>query len=322
MSEKAPRYLEREPIIHRTALVVGSASGIGRAITETLAHDPYFSAVIAADINPSIYGIYHEEVYPTMTPLELDIRDPDQISDVVKEALIPTGGIDVLINSAGVINRGRWETYFRDGVPTPDFDVQWETNLMGPLTLMHTVLPHMREQGGGTVINISSLKYAAPDPFSEVYGHVKQLFARATHENRKRELAHNIRIVDVQPGAHQTEIDRGIWTKGNDMHERRAAQFLYCYFRDTTGSAPDNVARTVHKIASGDIDRERVLIGWDANLCVTLYDHFPYWEELFQRGYGLTLRAVDKGFELIGDNAYSAISVRHPDWHLPRVDEF
>lgn len=320
MTERNLPYIEQEPRQSQTVLIVGSASGIGRATTERLAQDTRFSSIFAADINPDVHATFPQDTYPTVHPLELDIRESNQIMELVRHVHDQTGRIDVLVNSAGVVNRGRWQTYFDDKVPNTEFVDLWETNLMGPLTLMHAVLPHMREQGSGTVINITSLKYAAPDPFSETYAHVKQLLATATHNNRSEEAANDIHIVDVQPGAHQTGLDRGVWTQRSDASERRAGQFLYCFFRDKFGGNPDQVAATIHKIAIGELDEERVFVGWDARLCGSLYEHLPFWENIFQTMYEVALRGVESGIKL-SEMTYADIARRHPDWNLPAFEE-
>lgn len=125
----------------RVALVTGAGGGIGRVVVEQLVADGL--AVVAADVR------FPDGPPAGATRLDLDVAD----ADAVRRAVDETGPIDVLVNAAGIygdlvrtdrIDPELWNRYLR-------------TNASGPFYLTRAVLPHMRDQGWGRIVNVASI---------------------------------------------------------------------------------------------------------------------------------------------------------------------
>ncbi|MFD3715327.1 SDR family NAD(P)-dependent oxidoreductase, partial [Streptomyces sp. NPDC058677] len=170
------------------ALVTGASSGIGK---ETA------SAFAAAGFE--VIGTARNTARATapagVTYLDLDVTSDESVASVVKQVIDRFGRIDVLVNNAGVGANGAAEEF--SVARTQDvFDV----NVYGIMRMTKAVLPHMRTQRRGRVINVSSLSGFVPSPFMAIYTSTKHAVegysGSLDHEVRE----HGVRILLVEPG--------------------------------------------------------------------------------------------------------------------------
>jgi NAD(P)-dependent dehydrogenase (short-subunit alcohol dehydrogenase family) len=126
----------------RQAVVTGGSSGIGRAIAECFAGRG--AEVHVLDLNPAADG--------PGTPHACDVSDQRQVED----AIARIGRVDILVNSAGVSHIGR-----ADNTSEEDFDRIFRINVKGVYNTLHAVVPVMRAQGGGVILNICSVAATA-----------------------------------------------------------------------------------------------------------------------------------------------------------------
>lgn len=287
-------------------MVTGAAGGFGKATVEAFAGDGCFESIIATDKNPEIETVFSQ--LPMVTGRQLDIRNADEIEDVVSDIVEQHGAIDILVNSAGIQNSGPWNSYLRsDGLPTPELVEMWETNLRGPILTMQAVMPHMAESGGGTIFTITSVSEHNRSPFRGTYADYKATLSGVVYRFAEEQRGNNIRIINVQPGMHKTDLDvPRKWTAGSDEAEASSAQALYDWWRRNIGADPANVGKTIYDIAVGRRDTkpvqislsdyqargERVLIGWDANLMSFMDEHVPGWPQIFWAGYSAVQKSV------------------------------
>lgn len=152
----------------RVILITGAANGMGRETVEALASNSQVH-IIATDINPSIHERFPVEQYPRVSSVELDVRSRESCHRLVDQIVGEWGRVDGLVNVAGIINRGRRETYWQGESLSPLAMDMLATNLGGPLFLMEAILPYMRDRGEGLIVNVTTTKYANPDSFSTVY---------------------------------------------------------------------------------------------------------------------------------------------------------
>src|SRR5438067_5523807 len=142
---------------HRVALVTGASSGIGEAATR---------AVVGAGF--TVYGTSRRatpgEKRGEVVFLPLDVTDDESVAAAVREVLDRSGRIDVLVNNAGVGVAGAAEESSIEQARA-----LFETNLFGSIRMTRAVLPHMREQGSGRIINVSSVLGFLPAPFMALY---------------------------------------------------------------------------------------------------------------------------------------------------------
>ena len=179
----------------RVVLITGASSGIGRATAELLASRGYrvFGGVRAPATTRPLEGV---EVVP------LDVRDDTSIKACVEEVCNRAGRIDVLINNAGVNLVGSVEE-----TSISQAQALFDTNVFGVLRMVQAVLPGMRRQVAGQIINISSILGFLPAPFMGVYASTKHaiegLLESLDHEVR----AFGIRVVLIEPPYIRTNLD-------------------------------------------------------------------------------------------------------------------
>ena len=179
----------------RTVIVTGATMGLGRAIAaKFLEHCG--DVVVCARREPAepVAAAGREATF-----VAADVRDPEQIGGVVEAAVSATGRIDVLVNNAGgapPVNTATVSPRFNEKVIA--------LNLLAPLMFAQAVHPVMSAQGGGVIINISSVSSTRPTPAGAAYG-----AAKAGLDNLTQTLAHEwgpaIRVLSVVVGLLRTE---------------------------------------------------------------------------------------------------------------------
>lgn len=134
----------------KTWFITGCSSGLGRSLAKAVLKQGYYAVVTARDIS-KIKDIVDQ--YPqTALALSLDVTNQDSIQNAVKRAVEQFGTIDVLVNNAGYGYRSALE----EG-DMHDVSRLFETNVWGPVALMKEVLPYMRKQRSGAIMNVSSI---------------------------------------------------------------------------------------------------------------------------------------------------------------------
>ncbi|OGG15402.1 hypothetical protein A3D77_07735 [Candidatus Gottesmanbacteria bacterium RIFCSPHIGHO2_02_FULL_39_11] len=268
---------------NKIAIITGAASGIGQEAIRRFIQNPNYQ-VYAVDKNPLVCQLYDRS--SSVKPTLLDVRERDAVSQFVQQVLERNSSVEVLVNGAGILNVGRVETYYDiDGKPNSKYQDLLETNYTAPLRLMRLILPVMRQQGSGVIVNITSTKEYVQDPYHVPYADLKAKLTKVTRRISQVERENGIRVVALQPGNTKTNIDPGLWTPGSDEEESYQIQTLNDWWRKVFGNNPRNVAEVIYQIAEGDITDERVLVGMDAKLAAILHDHLPYWDKIFALGY-------------------------------------
>ena len=178
-------------------LITGASSGIGKAIAEHLQKNGF--RVFGTSRNPK-----NSRKTFSFPLVAMDVTSPETIVSAVREVLDVTGKIDVLINNAGVGITGPIEE-------TPDSEIKkaFDTNLFGPLQVIKAVLPDMRENGGGLIINITSIAGYMGLPFRGIYSATKGALELTTEAYRMELKDFNVHMVNVAPGDFATNIAAG-----------------------------------------------------------------------------------------------------------------
>jgi len=195
----------------KIAVVTGGTRGIGLSIAEALLSREASVIVTGRDtshLEASRKRLSRDRADRLHT-VRADVRDPDDAAQAVNAAVERFGGVDILVNNAGV------------GVfaPVAEMDVtQWhdviETNLSGVFFCCHAAIPHMRERGGGWIINISSL--AGKNAFTSGAAYcASKAGLNAFSEALMQEVRYdNIRVSYVMPGSVSTGFARGTSPSG------------------------------------------------------------------------------------------------------------
>lgn len=179
--------------MNKVVLITGASSGIGKAIAEFLHQKSY--VVYGSSRNPKTAG---HTVFPLVA---LDVRNRNSIVEAVEYILAKEGRIDVLINNAGVGITGPLEE-----IPAEEIKNNFETNVFGPIEVIKAVLPHMRLQKSGLIINVTSIAGYMGLPFRSVYSSSKGALELITEALRMEVKPFGIHVVNVAPGDFATDI--------------------------------------------------------------------------------------------------------------------
>jgi NAD(P)-dependent dehydrogenase (short-subunit alcohol dehydrogenase family) len=185
----------------KTVLITGSSTGFGRDTAETLARAGH--TVFASMRNPQAQNRDHAQALRKngIEIVELDVSSDTSVERAVKEVLARTHRIDVLVNNAGIASAGVTEAF------TPDqAKVVFNTNVVGLLRTSRSVLPAMRQQGDGLIINIGSILGRVTFPFFGIYGASKFAVEALTDSLRYEVSQLGIDVVLVQPSAFPTPM--------------------------------------------------------------------------------------------------------------------
>jgi NAD(P)-dependent dehydrogenase (short-subunit alcohol dehydrogenase family) len=191
----------------QVVLVTGSKSGFGRGIAETLARQGHRVFASLRDVDGR-NASYAKELHDlaqreqlALSVLELDVTDDTSVNQAVREVIEQAGRIDVVVNNAGFSSGGITEGFTLD-----QFRAIMEVNFFGPVRMNRAVLPHMRQQGNGLLIHISSISGGLVFPFTTLYVASKWAL-EALAEGYHYELAPlGIEAVLVEPSLFPTEI--------------------------------------------------------------------------------------------------------------------
>lgn len=180
----------------KVVLVTGASSGLGKSIAQLLTEQNY--TVYGTSRNPT------KTKDSTCGMLAMDVHDQQSIDTAVENLLEKEGRIDVLINNAGVGITGPMEE-----TPIEEVQKAMNTNFYGPLRVLQAVLPTMRKQRSGRVINITSIAGYMGLPYRGIYSATKGALEIAT-EAYRMECAHlNIHFSNLAPGDYATNIAAG-----------------------------------------------------------------------------------------------------------------
>jgi len=172
---------------HPVALVTGASSGIGWAAALAL-RDAGFE-VIGTSRNAA-----HAEPLAGVTFLDLDVASDESVRSLVDQVIERFGRIDVLVNNAGVGTAGAVEESSIN--QTKDvFDI----NVFGLIRITNAVLPHMRAQSGGRVVNVSSVLGLIPAPFMAIYAATKHAIEGYSESVDHELREHGVRVLLVEP---------------------------------------------------------------------------------------------------------------------------
>ncbi len=178
-------------------LITGGSSGIGRSIGGYLKTKGFI-----------VYGttrnLANNSNFKDFNLLELDVRDPESVKRAVAELLAKEGKIDVLVNNAGIGITGPIEE-----TPHEEILKAFDTNFNGPLHLSKAVLPTMRSQGSGLIINITSIAGYMGLPYRGIYSASKGALELVTEALRMETKAFGIHFTNLAPGDFATNIAAG-----------------------------------------------------------------------------------------------------------------
>ncbi|CAN7207075.1 oxidoreductase [Phyllobacterium sp. LjRoot231] len=244
-----------------TWLITGCSSGLGRALAQCLLEDGQNVVMSARD--PSTLSDLAER-FPNAAVSALDVTNKKEVAETVRHALERFGGIDVLVNNAGYGYRAAVEE-----ADDEDVKALLATNFFGPVFMIKAVLPGMRAQRRGTIINVSSIAGRFAAPGSGFYSASKFALEGMSNALLKEVGPLGIRVMVVEPGAFRTDFT------GRSLHQSSVAIADYA---DTAGRRrkendqthgtqpgdPVRAARAIVEVVNRDKMPFRLLLGSDA----------------------------------------------------------
>ena len=256
----------------QVAVVTGSSSGIGFETSLLLARNGIYTYATMRNQSKSeeILANTRKDNLPLKTLL-LDVTNEKSILDVIKKIIAEKGRIDILVNNAGYSLLGPLEQ-----LQINEIKEEFETNFFGIIKLIQSVLPTMRKQRYGRIINISSLAGRIGFPFSSAYVSSKFALEGLTESLGYEIQNFGIYVILIEPGVIRTnflnsmKLGKNVITLQNDsninspyteMIQKRISAFKP---RFEKGSSPIEVAEVVLEAITSQDPKTRYLVGNDA----------------------------------------------------------
>ncbi len=190
-----PSTIKYQPSVKKVVFITGASSGIGKSIANYLSQKGF--VVYGTSRNPT------NELLPFQM-IGLDVLKKEIIDNAIQQIIEKEGKIDVLINNAGMGITGPIED-----TPTEEMRRVFDTNFFGAIDVMKAVLPIMRSQKSGLIINVTSIAGYMGLPFRGVYSATKGALELITEATNMEVQQFGINVVNVAPGDFATNIAAG-----------------------------------------------------------------------------------------------------------------
>jgi NAD(P)-dependent dehydrogenase (short-subunit alcohol dehydrogenase family) len=251
----------------KVAVVTGSSSGIGYETSLLLARNQF--TTYATMRNLSKGDGLRESASKEKIPLrvaQLDVNNDSSVDNTIDDIVRENGRIDILVNNAGYDLFGSLEE-----LSLEEIKQQFETNVFGVIRATKAVIPTMRKQGNGTIVNISSVGgRIGLIPFNTAY-HASKFALEGFTESLRHELAEfNINIILIEPGFISSSFMDNIKTaKGFDSNKSPYAKTVQQVFQGfqpmiASSSHPTEVAHTILNAVNSTSPELRYPVGKDA----------------------------------------------------------
>jgi NAD(P)-dependent dehydrogenase (short-subunit alcohol dehydrogenase family) len=254
----------------KIAIVTGSSTGIGYEIALYLSRNGFRTYASMRNLRKAneINKIVKSENLP-LNVIQLDVTDNVSITEAIDAVISQSGRIDVLVNNAGYGLIGSIED-----ISVEELKAQYETNVFGVFRVTKTVLPHMRKQHGGSIINISSIAGRIALPLYSAY--VSTKFAiEGLSESMAYELQpFGIKVAIIEPGAIETNFRREQAAKASseDSPYSSMMQSPSKVIQEMLKHRlyPEEVAKTVIQAIENPKPKLRYIVGKDAEELIEL----------------------------------------------------
>jgi NADP-dependent 3-hydroxy acid dehydrogenase YdfG len=182
----------------RKVIITGASSGIGMELAFLLAQHGY-NVLALARRKDRLDSLFND--VPEITPMEFDVSKIDEIPGLINNTISSWGIPSILVNNAGLSVRSAIEE-----APIPAVQNMFDVNFMGTLAFIQAVLPAMRNEKNGRIINVSSVVGRFAIPFNGIYSATKYAMEAISDCLRVELRPWNIRVILVEPGPVHTEF--------------------------------------------------------------------------------------------------------------------
>ena len=236
----------------KVILITGASSGIGKAIGDFLCTKDF--KVYGTSRNPSKYLDSNFQLF------DLNVNNSDSINSCIDKIIKIEGVLDVLINNAGVGITGPLEE-----IPEIEIKNNFSTNFFGPINIIKKVLPIMRSEKSGLIINITSLAAYVGTPYRSVYSASKAALDLVSETLNMETKPFNIKVVSVAPGEFSTNIaSRRYHTsseKKSPYHLNYSKALNLMNNHVDSGADPKLIAKLILKIINSKNPKKKYIVG-------------------------------------------------------------
>jgi uncharacterized protein len=214
----------------KVAVITGASMGIGEAIAKLFLQEGAKVVLCSRDLARTKAAEQRIGGGVNTLSVACDVSRRDQVDALVKAAVAKFGRIDIFVNNAGF--------GLNDAVADMDiaeFRRMFDTNLFGAVECMQAVIPIMRQQGGGDIVNISSVSGHIATPYMSGYAATKHAMNAIGKAGRMELLRHNINVLTVSPGYISTDFVKNM-VKGKHS-ERVGSSVKYAVTPDVVADA-------------------------------------------------------------------------------------
>lgn len=251
-------------IIHNV-LITGISSGIGKVTAEYFKQKGW-----------TVFGTSRTS-QGDQTCYSLDVTNPADCQQVVDRIVREHGKIDVLVNNAGYGLFGAFEQ-----CSVADVEKQYQVNVFGTMNMCRAVLPYMRKQQSGTIVNISSIGGKFIVPYYGIYNSTKFAVEGFSEGLWHEVLPFGIRVKIIEPGATNTGFYDRSKQEGTHMtvtkDYKQMSDKLWSQYEQAgkTGASPATVAKVIYKAATSRNSRLRYAAARDAHINIGLMKVLPH----------------------------------------------
>ncbi|KQW99610.1 oxidoreductase [Flavobacterium sp. Root420] len=240
--------------------ITGSSRGLGRNLTEAVLESGDKVVATARDINQlnNLKERFKDQIFP----IALDVTNYKQVSSAVHTAVEHFGRIDVLVNNAGFGIIGAAEAYTDEQVRS-----QLETNLYAPIEITRAVLPYMRKQGSGRILQISSIGGRVGNPGLTMYQAAKFGLSGFTEALAKEVAPLGIFVTSVEPGGFRTDWAGASMSYAAEIEGYKMVKQRTDFFKEGKFVAvgdPEKAARVMVDLASHPNPPIHLVLGSEA----------------------------------------------------------
>ena len=239
-------------------LITGCSTGIGRDLAQRLRHPNYTVVATARNVR-TLDGLDVD------LKLALDVTQPESIHQAVDGVIGRFGRIDVLVNNAGYAVRGAVEE-----VPVELAQQMFDANVFGVMRMIQAVVPHMRRQKSGRIINLSSVSGKLVTPANGTYSATKFALEALSDALRPELAPFGIQVVLVEPGSIKTQFHTTVEANAQEIFSNPNSPYrpLYEQYQTVTASMrqhepePEVVSRVVQRAMDSAWPKARYVAGF------------------------------------------------------------
>jgi len=270
----------------KSVLITGTSTGIGEATAQYFLKQGW--RVFATARQPEKLGTWSRS--ERAIPMRLDVTEPESVRSAIDEMLRVAGGLDVLVNNAGVGLAGPLEA-----IAVEEIERHFQTNLFGAIRMIQAVLPAFRKQRHGVIVNVSSVAGRFGVPFLSPYCAGKFALEGLSESLYYELLPFNIRIKLVEPGGIKTNFAQRFSRHDAYQPNLRSveARMDQASGPDSTLPGPESVAEAIYKASTDGTERLRYPVKTQGASILQRMLPDRQWRSIMRKSFGIVRQRAE-----------------------------